>query len=37
MTTQAAATSVETSVVVDVPIERAFSVFTDRIDSWWKR
>ena len=35
MTTQAADTSVRTSVVVDAPIERAFSVFTDEIGSWW--
>ena len=35
MTTQAADTSVRTSVVVDAPIERAFSVFTDDIGSWW--
>jgi uncharacterized protein YndB with AHSA1/START domain len=32
---QAAATSVHTSVVVEAPIERAFSVFTDEIGSWW--
>jgi uncharacterized protein YndB with AHSA1/START domain len=35
MTTQTAATSVQTSIVVDAPIERAFSVFTDGIGSWW--
>jgi uncharacterized protein YndB with AHSA1/START domain len=35
MTMQAAATSVHTSVVVEAPIERAFSVFTDEIGSWW--
>jgi uncharacterized protein YndB with AHSA1/START domain len=29
MSTQAAETSVRTSIVVDAPIERAFSVFTD--------
>jgi uncharacterized protein YndB with AHSA1/START domain len=28
-------TSVRTDVVVDVPIERAFAVFTDDIGSWW--
>jgi len=28
-------TSVRTSIVVDVPQERAFSVFTDDIASWW--
>jgi uncharacterized protein YndB with AHSA1/START domain len=35
MTTQVAETSVRTSIVVDAPIERAFSVFTDDIGSWW--
>jgi uncharacterized protein YndB with AHSA1/START domain len=35
MTMQATDTSVHASVVVDVPIERAFSVFTDDIGSWW--
>jgi uncharacterized protein YndB with AHSA1/START domain len=33
MTTQAQDTSVRTQVVVDVPIERAFSVFTQDFDS----
>jgi uncharacterized protein YndB with AHSA1/START domain len=33
MTTQAQDTSVRTRVVVDVPIERAFSVFTEHFDS----
>jgi uncharacterized protein YndB with AHSA1/START domain len=28
-------TSVRTSIVVGAPIERAFSVFTDDIGSWW--
>jgi uncharacterized protein YndB with AHSA1/START domain len=28
-------TSVRTSIVVEAPIERAFSVFTDDIGSWW--
>lgn len=37
MTTQAADTAVQTSIVVEAPIERAFSVFTDGIDSWWPR
>ena len=32
MSTQAAATSVRTSVVVDAPIERAFRVFTEDFD-----
>ena len=35
MTTQTAATAVRTSVVVDAPIERAFSVFTDEMGTWW--
>jgi uncharacterized protein YndB with AHSA1/START domain len=35
MTMQATDTSVQTSIVVEVPIERAFSVFTDEIGSWW--
>src|SRR5918998_338209 len=30
-------TSVRTSIVVDAPIERAFSVFTDDIGSWFPR
>ena len=33
MTTQAQDTSVRTEVVVDVPIERAFAVFTEDFDS----
>jgi uncharacterized protein YndB with AHSA1/START domain len=28
-------TSVRTSIVVDAPIERAFAVFTDGIETWW--
>jgi uncharacterized protein YndB with AHSA1/START domain len=35
MTVQAAGTSVRASIVVAAPIERAFSVFTDGIGSWW--
>ena len=35
MSTQAADTAVRTSTVVAAPIERAFSVFTDGIGSWW--
>jgi uncharacterized protein YndB with AHSA1/START domain len=35
MSTQTAATSVRSSVVVDAPIERAFSVFTEGIGTWW--
>jgi uncharacterized protein YndB with AHSA1/START domain len=37
MTTQAADTTARASVIVDAPQERAFSVFTDGIDSWWTR
>jgi uncharacterized protein YndB with AHSA1/START domain len=37
MTTQAADTTTTASVTVDAPVERAFSVFTDGIDSWWPR
>ena len=33
MTTQAHETSVRTQIVVEVPIERAFSVFTEKFDS----
>jgi uncharacterized protein YndB with AHSA1/START domain len=35
MTTQAQDTSVRTSIVVEATVERAFSVFTDGIASWW--
>ena len=35
MTTQTANTSVTSSVVVGAPIEKAFSVFTDGIATWW--
>ena len=35
MTAQAADTAVQTSIVVDAPQERAFSVFTTDIGSWW--
>jgi uncharacterized protein YndB with AHSA1/START domain len=35
MTTQTADTAVHASIVVDVPIERAFSVFTEEMGSWW--
>jgi uncharacterized protein YndB with AHSA1/START domain len=35
MTLQATATSVRTSITVDAPIERAFSIFTDGIGTWW--
>jgi uncharacterized protein YndB with AHSA1/START domain len=36
MTAQATETSVRTSIVVEAPIERAFTVFTDDIGSWWR-
>ncbi len=35
MTTQTTGTSVRTSIVVDAPIERAFTVFTADMGSWW--
>jgi uncharacterized protein YndB with AHSA1/START domain len=35
MSTQTTATSVERSVVVETPAERAFTVFTEGIGSWW--
>lgn len=35
MTVQATDTSVRASTVVDAPVERAFSVFTEDIGSWW--
>jgi uncharacterized protein YndB with AHSA1/START domain len=35
MTTEVAGTSVQQAIVVDAPIERAFSVFTEDIGSWW--
>jgi len=35
MTNQIATTAVQTSIVVDTPVERAFTVFTDDIGSWW--
>ncbi len=37
MTTLPSDTTVHTSIVVETPIERAFSVFTAGIDSWWPR
>jgi uncharacterized protein YndB with AHSA1/START domain len=36
MTAQATETSVRTSIVVEAPVERAFTVFTDEIGSWWR-
>lgn len=35
MTSSASATSVRSTVVVDAPIERAFTVFTRDIGTWW--
>jgi uncharacterized protein YndB with AHSA1/START domain len=35
MTVQEATTSVRESIVVDAPIDRAFSVFTEDMGSWW--
>jgi uncharacterized protein YndB with AHSA1/START domain len=35
MSTHATDTSVRSSIVVEAPPERAFSVFTDDIGSWW--
>jgi uncharacterized protein YndB with AHSA1/START domain len=35
MTTQTTKDAVRTSITVEVPVERAFTVFTDEIGSWW--
>jgi uncharacterized protein YndB with AHSA1/START domain len=35
MSTKATETTVQTSIVVAAPVERAFSVFTDGIETWW--
>jgi uncharacterized protein YndB with AHSA1/START domain len=35
MSVQAPATSVSTWVVVDVPVDRAFAVFTEQMGDWW--
>jgi uncharacterized protein YndB with AHSA1/START domain len=35
MTMQTTETSVRTSIIVDAPVERAFSVFTVDMGSWW--
>ena len=35
MSTQTASTSVQTSIVVDAPIDRAFKIFTEDMASWW--
>src|SRR5439155_18527974 len=33
--TQTAGTSVQTSIMVEAPIDKAFSVFTEDMGSWW--
>ena len=35
MTIQATDTTVQTSIIVEAPIEHAFSTFTDGIGTWW--
>ncbi len=35
MTVQVAGTSVRTEIMVEAPIARSFSVFTEGIDTWW--
>ena len=35
MTVEAAATSVTKSIVVGAPVERAFHVYTQEMESWW--
>lgn len=35
MRTQTAESSVTTSIVVDAPVERAFTVFTEGMQTWW--
>ena len=37
MTTQATSDVVRTSIVVNAPPQRAFSIFTAGMDSWWPR
>ena len=37
MSTQAADTSVRSSIVVEAPLDRAFSVFTEGIGTWFPR
>jgi uncharacterized protein YndB with AHSA1/START domain len=37
MTVEQAATTVREAIVVQAPIERAFSVYTDEIGSWWSK
>jgi uncharacterized protein YndB with AHSA1/START domain len=35
MSTRAADTSVQTAIVVDAPVQRAFDAFTDEMARWW--
>jgi uncharacterized protein YndB with AHSA1/START domain len=35
MTVEAATASVQKSILVEAPVERAFSVFTDEMETWW--
>ena len=37
MTAATTETSVTATIVVEAPIERAFAIFTDEIDTWWDR
>ncbi|MDQ2959964.1 MAG: SRPBCC family protein [Candidatus Dormibacteraeota bacterium] len=37
MTMQGTATSVRTAITVEAPIEKAFSVFTDGMATWWPK
>ena len=37
MSTEAAGTSIRTSMVVEAPVELAFEVFTEGIGSWFPR
>jgi uncharacterized protein YndB with AHSA1/START domain len=37
MTIETAGTSVQVSVLVDAPVEHAFKVFTEGMDTWWPR
>jgi uncharacterized protein YndB with AHSA1/START domain len=35
MTVETPTSSVQTSIVVNAPIERAFTIFTEQMGSWW--
>jgi uncharacterized protein YndB with AHSA1/START domain len=35
MSVEAPTTSVNTSIVVNAPVERAFTIFTEQMGSWW--